>query len=147
MKKSEGMRGDKFRRFLFAVWLANKFEKTISMVNLSKIAGYDSPSGAYGIEVSGWVERDTKLGVTLTEKGKNYFKYNILHIHESIRQLLLSFLVFISLMTIQRYMYDNFGVILMGNFWFLVISALLIVIVHVFWYRLLWIISKNRAGK
>jgi len=147
MKKPVEARGDKFRKFLFAVWLANKYEKNISTVNLGKIAGFKGPGGPQAIKESRWVKEDINLGISLTKKGESYLKDNILYIHKAIRQILQSFLVFILLMIIQRYMYDSFGIILIGNFWFLVLSALIIIVIHVFWYRLLWIISKNRAGK
>ena len=145
MAESPELRGDRLRRLIFAVWLAKKFDPTISRMELAKIAGYRESASTYG--VVDWVRFGTDSSAALTEKGKLYLESKILYLHRAIRLMLSSVIVFLSLLIIQRYAYDSFGVILMFDMRSLILAVVSTLFFSIFWYRLLWSISKLRVRK
>ena len=142
MNKDTEVRGDLLRKAIFVVWLANKFDKFISVAELARIAGYSS-SGIYSAQEMGWF--NINGNVILKPKAELYLEKNILFYHKAIKQIMISFLIFTILMILQRYAYDRYNIILMGSSLLLYTSATILIFLYIFWYRLLWLISRNRT--
>ena len=142
MNEDTEVRGDLLRKAIFVVWLANRYNKTISVSELTRIAGYSS-SGIYSAKETGWLKINGN--VTLPQKRELYLEKNILYYHKAVKQITLSILIFTIMMILQRYAYDQYNIILIGSPILLYTSAIILIFLYIFWYRLLWIITKNRA--
>ena len=64
--------GDKLRKALMIVWLANKFDRNIQISKLRRLIGYDS-SGLYSAIDSGWFKEENGR-LLLTEKANSYLQ-------------------------------------------------------------------------
>ena len=142
MNEDTEVRGDLLRKAIFVVWLANRYNKTISVSELTRIAGYSS-SGIYSAKETGWLKINGN--VTLPQKSELYLEKNILYYHKAVKQITLSILIFTIMMILQRYAYDQYNIILIGSPILLYASAIILIFLYIFWYRLLWIVTKNRA--
>jgi len=138
------IRGDKLRKAMFLVWLANRFNDYITVADLRRMCGYAS-SGIYSAKESGWfIEKNGNIN--LTDKGELYLEKNILNLHESIRGLIASIIIMTCSLIIQNIFYHKLNILIMFRAVFLVPTLILLLGFHLFWYRIIWHYKKRKIS-
>ena len=142
--KEKEIVGDKLRKALVVVWLANKYDKNIQTAKLRKIIGYDT-SGLYSARETGWFKEEEGR-LVLTEKAGLYLQENLLLPHIITRRLLSYIAIFPLLNFIQWILLNYFNILLFADPLASLASIALLVLFILNWYRIYWWVLKRKKG-
>ena len=141
MEGSE-IKGDKLRRAILIIWLANKFDEQLSISDLRRLCGYTG-SGIYSAKEAGWfIEKEGKF-IELSEKGQLYLEKNILVLYRTVKLLIIFSIFPLSLLLIQKLMYKNLNILLLFNEYSLCIAIILFIFMFIYLYRIMWFFEKR----
>ena len=135
--------GDKLRNAILIVWFLNKFNETMPIASIRRMAGYQS-SGIYSARESGWF-REEGGKIVLTSEAELYCEKNILNKFKVVRIFALYAAYTLGILMINEYLILNHGKMLRFNIYSTFFAFIFIVIFGVFFYRFIWIFQKYRA--
>ena len=134
--------GDKLRKALMIVWLANKFDRKIQLSKLRRLIGYDS-SGLYSAIDSGWFKEENGR-LLLTEKANSYLQKKLLTTHNLIRSLLTYMAVLLLGNLFQWFLLTYYGVYLVFTPYALLAVIFILLFLVINWYRFCWWLIKTK---
>ena len=137
--------GDKLRKALIIVWLANKFDRKIQISKLRRLIGYDS-SGLYSAMDSGWFKEENGR-LLLTEKANSYLQKNLLTTHSLIRRLLTYMAVFPLINLFQWFLLTYYNLYLVFNPYGLLAAIFILFFFAMNWYRIYWWLIKTKNSE
>lgn len=138
------IKGDKLRKAMFVVWLANKFDKGISKSELARLSGYKG-TGLYSASEHDWFKEgpDDDM-IRLTEKAELYLKENQLKTYDLAKMLFVVMTYFLGLLALQDIFLDVFNLEFKYEWQHLFPVIIVFIIVIRYFYRIVWYFMKRK---